>query len=149
MATHSRILAWRTPWTEEPGGLQSLGCKESYTTGGGMHHTLCFSVKCRQQTDLPSAYGGPWSPGSCEFCVCASLRVSLHLASRPLPSGSGDRRAACCVLPLEVKPSTSPLCSLGRVPPWAASASRRGPLRDTSTAALPRDAVHTLHSGRP
>ena len=25
MATHSSILAWRTPWTEEPGGLQSLG----------------------------------------------------------------------------------------------------------------------------
>ena len=24
MATHSRILAWRIPWTEEPGGLQSL-----------------------------------------------------------------------------------------------------------------------------
>ena len=25
MATHSSILVWRTPWTEEPGGLQSLG----------------------------------------------------------------------------------------------------------------------------
>ena len=25
MATHSRILAWRIPWTEEPGGLQSVG----------------------------------------------------------------------------------------------------------------------------
>ena len=25
MATHSSILSWRTPWTEEPGGLQSLG----------------------------------------------------------------------------------------------------------------------------
>ena len=29
MATHSSILAWRTPWTEEPGGLQSVGHKES------------------------------------------------------------------------------------------------------------------------
>ena len=28
IATHSSILAWRIPWTEEPGGLQSLGCKE-------------------------------------------------------------------------------------------------------------------------
>ena len=28
MATHSGILAWRIPWTEEPGGLQSMGCKE-------------------------------------------------------------------------------------------------------------------------
>ena len=25
MATHSSILGWRTPWTEEPGGLQSMG----------------------------------------------------------------------------------------------------------------------------
>ena len=25
MATHSSILVWRMPWTEEPGGLQSLG----------------------------------------------------------------------------------------------------------------------------
>ena len=25
MATHSGILAWRIPWTEEPGGLQSMG----------------------------------------------------------------------------------------------------------------------------
>ena len=27
MATHSSILAWKIPWTEEPGGLQSLGLK--------------------------------------------------------------------------------------------------------------------------
>ena len=32
MATHSSILAWRIPWTEEVGGLQSTGCKESDTT---------------------------------------------------------------------------------------------------------------------
>ena len=25
MATHSKILAWETPWTEEPGGLLSIG----------------------------------------------------------------------------------------------------------------------------
>ena len=27
MATYSSILAWRTPWTEEPGGLQSMECQ--------------------------------------------------------------------------------------------------------------------------
>ena len=31
MATHSSILAWRIPWTEEPGGLQSKRSKESDT----------------------------------------------------------------------------------------------------------------------
>ena len=30
-ATHSSILAWRTPWTEEPGGLQSRGVTKSLT----------------------------------------------------------------------------------------------------------------------
>jgi len=25
MATHSSVLSWRIPWTEEPGGLQSMG----------------------------------------------------------------------------------------------------------------------------
>ena len=32
MATLSSILAWRVPWTEEPGRLQSMGCKGSDTT---------------------------------------------------------------------------------------------------------------------
>ena len=34
MATHSSILilAWTIPWTEEPGGLQSMGSQESDTT---------------------------------------------------------------------------------------------------------------------
>ena len=32
MATHSSILAWQTPWTDEPGGLQSMGSQESDTT---------------------------------------------------------------------------------------------------------------------
>ena len=32
MATHSRILDWRIPWTEEPGELQFVGCKESDVT---------------------------------------------------------------------------------------------------------------------
>ena len=31
MATHSSILAWRIPWTEEPGGLQSMGSQKSRT----------------------------------------------------------------------------------------------------------------------
>ena len=32
MATHSSILAWRILWTEESGGLQSMGSQESDTT---------------------------------------------------------------------------------------------------------------------
>ena len=32
MATHSSILAWEIQWTEEPGGVQSMGSQESDTT---------------------------------------------------------------------------------------------------------------------
>ena len=31
MATHSSILAWEIPWTEKPGGLQSMGSQKSRT----------------------------------------------------------------------------------------------------------------------
>ena len=43
MATHSSILAWRIPWTEEPGGLQSIGLQESDTTEWLHFH---FSLSC-------------------------------------------------------------------------------------------------------
>ena len=39
MATYSSILAWEIPWTEEPGGLQSIGNKESDTTEQLTHST--------------------------------------------------------------------------------------------------------------
>ena len=41
MATHSRILAWRIPWTEEPGGLQSGGHKTIGQDLATKHHHLC------------------------------------------------------------------------------------------------------------
>ena len=34
----SSILAWKIPWTEEPGGLQSMGLQESDTTERLNHH---------------------------------------------------------------------------------------------------------------
>ena len=37
MATHSSILAWRNPWTQEPGGLQSIGLQ-------GWTHLKCLSM---------------------------------------------------------------------------------------------------------
>ena len=36
-SNHSSILAWRIPWTEEPGELQSIGCKESDIIGATEH----------------------------------------------------------------------------------------------------------------
>ena len=42
MATHSCILAWRSPWTEEPGGLQSIGLKELNSVSEVTLHTQYF-----------------------------------------------------------------------------------------------------------
>ena len=46
MATHSSVLAWEIPWTEEPGGIQSVGSQESDTTERlnhflAIHLSLC------------------------------------------------------------------------------------------------------------
>ena len=43
MANHSSMLAWRIPWAEEPGGLQSMGFKESDTTED---EQPCIFKKC-------------------------------------------------------------------------------------------------------
>jgi len=45
MATHSSILAWRIPWTEEPGRLQSIGCPlMQLSTHTNTHtHTLDYT----------------------------------------------------------------------------------------------------------
>ena len=41
MATHSSILAWEMPWTEEPGGLQFTGPQKSETTERVDYHRAC------------------------------------------------------------------------------------------------------------
>ena len=43
MASHSSILAWEIPWTEEPGRLQSMGSEESNMTERLHFH---FSLLC-------------------------------------------------------------------------------------------------------
>ena len=37
MANHSSMLAWRIPWTEEPGGMQSTGLAKSLTQPSNYH----------------------------------------------------------------------------------------------------------------
>ena len=42
MATHSSTLAWKIPWTEEPGGLQSMGSLKSQTRLSDFTFTFHF-----------------------------------------------------------------------------------------------------------
>ena len=57
MATHPSVLAWRILWTEEPGGLQSLGSKESNTTEHKHGRSVCSrsAVSRQQQLDDTAA----------------------------------------------------------------------------------------------
>ena len=45
MVTHSSILAWRIPWTEEPGGLYSMGSQRVRHDWATKHRRQCWSVK--------------------------------------------------------------------------------------------------------
>ena len=64
MATHSRMLAWRIPWTEEPGGLQSIGWQsQTWLTNtfpffslfrGFKIYQLILSQSSLQKVDLSS-----------------------------------------------------------------------------------------------
>ena len=68
MATHSSILAWRIPQTEELGGLQSTGHKQSDTTER-LHFYFHFQVSCKEIIG-----------GSCFFI----LSVILHILTDAL-----------------------------------------------------------------
>ena len=52
-ATHSRILAWKIPMTEEPGGLQSMG-SQSDMTEATTHHTSCPKLSSHPRVPRPS-----------------------------------------------------------------------------------------------
>ena len=64
MATHSNILAWEIPWTEEPGRLQSVGSQrvehdlatETTTAWCAVFSVIAFhNVRDRQEGVLPSS----------------------------------------------------------------------------------------------
>ena len=52
MAIHSSILAWRMPWTEKPGGLQSMGSQESDMTEWLTHNEGAQSMLRDEDSDV-------------------------------------------------------------------------------------------------
>ena len=57
MATHSSILAWGIPWTEEPGGYSPWGHKESDTTEQQSMHLSSHTSKKSEWTRTPRGGG--------------------------------------------------------------------------------------------
>ena len=74
MATHSSTLAQRIPWTEEPGGLQSMGSQESDMTDSSLQHLITSGRL------FIFAFGGSclsWSPAT---------PLSTSVIPPPIPS---------------------------------------------------------------
>ena len=85
-ATHSSILAWRIPWTEEPGGLQSMGLHR-------VRHDWSNLARVRQTTETNSA--APWpTKRAHSLNKGPGLRGKLKAGSGIIPDiyrgGSGD-----------------------------------------------------------
>ena len=56
MATHSSLLAWRIPWTEEPEGLQSMGWQSAGHDGvTDTHRLTLLSPPTSPAREVPSA----------------------------------------------------------------------------------------------
>ena len=86
MATHSSVLAWRVPWTQELAGYSPRGCKESVTTERHTHTVYCKS-DIGFHLDSAAGGGGPpshthahthatpqqWSQSCGRCCECAMM----------------------------------------------------------------------------
>ena len=57
MAIHSSTLAWKIPWMEEPGGLQSMG---SQRVGHDWATSLCFTLLLGWELHKSGSCCGPW-----------------------------------------------------------------------------------------
>ena len=64
MTTHPSVLAWKIPWTEDPGGLQSIGFQESDSTEQTCMHAQMKTFPGRKQVFPPTTiqqYNGGFS----------------------------------------------------------------------------------------
>ena len=129
MATHSSILAWRIPWTEEPGGLQSLELHKSDTTEVTQHtrtwlltteaengrhwpHDRVFYCTCQLRPQQPEDQEARWRGSFTEQHCVGGVREQLRdwwkgLASRGVcslavqlcPQGPGPTCSAAYFVP--------------------------------------------------
>ena len=84
MTAHSSILARRIPWTEEPGGLQSMGSQSRTRLSDGDFH-VCEGAQQQWERvllGLPQPCGPDGSISLAHTAQCAT--VSMHVSRPPL-----------------------------------------------------------------
>ena len=97
MATHSSILAWEIPWTEEPDGLQSMGLQKSWTW-----LSMC-SCKAMAPHSSTFSWKIPWmeepgrlqSMGSLESYT--TERLPFHFSLSCIGEGNGNPLQCSCL----------------------------------------------------
>ena len=127
MATHSRILTWRIPWTEEPGGLQSMGLQT-------VRHDWAINVHTRgkrevQNRSYPHAFEATW-PWSTSWSQTSCLQNCETINS-------------CCLshLKMLVTQSHLTLCEhMGCSPPGSSCKTQNSGLRPKEEK--PRDPIN-------
>ena len=72
MAIHSSILAWRIPWTEDPGGLQSMGSQR-------VRHALVTGHAVDVRLSNPDNGGSQYPKIKPFVSICISVFMSNHL----------------------------------------------------------------------
>ena len=84
-ATHSSVLAWRIPWTEEPGGLQSVGSQRvGHDWVTLLYYTILYYKMCSVQFS-PSVMGDSLWPHGLQHArpPCPSPTPGVHSNARP------------------------------------------------------------------
>ena len=97
MATHSNILAWRTPWTEEPGGLQSRGWQSVSTTEHTrvkVYQQQILLVSLLRTPSLPSVLQDSLAEAAGFVARRSFSQPWTSVAPFPLVSGVSDDKAA-------------------------------------------------------
>ena len=105
MATHSSIFAWRLPWTEEPGGLQSMGLQRVEYDGA---HTQAAFQRSQPPTFCPNARGLTVATAQ----SLALARACLFLSPFFPPAGRSGSAIKGCVLSYSSPPPLSQACPL-------------------------------------
>ena len=87
MATHSSVLAWRIPWTEEPGGLQSMELQESDTTEWLNHHHHIYISQGRRRKRIEQD----------EDTLSGGMDLLQHTSFCHWEQGADERAVFLCV----------------------------------------------------
>ena len=101
MVTHSSILAWRIPWTEEPAGLQSMGSQELDTTQQLNHHhrkvrrppEVLLNPPCKISAD--SHLYAPECPPAPDTPVLILSRMLCPGGIKRKDKGESERKSLC------------------------------------------------------